>query len=485
MICAPNVVVVEDRAFVDEGIPLTSDLGVPIASTPDGMRLVVARHAVATGRPDPARAYSVSTDSTARDRWVSRDVAAYDAARRRVHRADQPGVGGRPQGLGDQSMVAPDFVDRLVTDPADPPAVVMFVGFTGRASPTRSASTSTPNSPGSSTSRPRTCCTQPSRRRIRHSAGSSCRRGGTTGSCARSRTAPAASLRKAVHDATTAPTTWPGARQRATRCPATETARHDRGPASPRSPDVPSAGSVRRRRRREIPAPAGVARPARLAGAETSNGQRVRHQHDQVDGDVDHDEASGEEDHSQEASGEQDHLQEATSEGGRRIDSQDHGGAVIDPSTRDGRDNGREVLTSVASHRRAGSRMGRRRQGSRRELREVQNKAAGRLPRDTYARRLAAAPTDVASLLQVHLGYLEDVNSDRTLNAGYEKAITQYTKRVELWEEEGGQKQAARTSPVHRAAQGTDVRRGRRPTRWRRPGPRSAMSQLASAVRPR
>jgi hypothetical protein len=78
------------------------------------------------------------------------------------------------------------------------------------------------------------------------------------------------------------------------------------------------------------------------------------------------------------------------------------------------------------------------------ELREVQNKAAARLPRDTYAQRLAAAsPTDVASLLQVHLGYLEEVNAvSEALNAGYEKAFTEYTKRVQsLWD--SGRKRAA------------------------------------------
>jgi hypothetical protein len=124
------------------------------------------------------------------------------------------------------------------------------------------------------------------------------------------------------------------------------------------------------------------------------------------------------------------------------------------------------------------------------ELREVQNRAAGRLPRDTYAQRLAAAsPTDVASLLQVHLGYLEDVSSvSDAFNAGYEKAITQYTKRVEaLWE--GGRKRAAEDfagyvdelrTELTAAAETAD------PDALATLGASLiAMSQLAGAVRPR
>lgn len=152
---------------------------------------------------------------------------------------------------------------------------------------------------------------------------------------------------------------------------------------------------------------------------------------------------------------------------------------------------GAKYLTSVASHTAeqaaewdaAGKALAE-------ELREVQNKAAGRLPRDTYAQRLAAAsPTDVASLLQVHLGYLEDVNNvSDTLNAGYEKAITQYTKRVEaLWE--GGRKRAAEDF-----AEYVDELRKELTSAAETADPDAlatlgasliAMSQLAGAVRPR
>lgn len=72
------------------------------------------------------------------------------------------------------------------------------------------------------------------------------------------------------------------------------------------------------------------------------------------------------------------------------------------------------------------------------DLRELQSKAAAKVPRDTYAQRLAvASPPDLASLLQVHQGYLEEVNRvSEFLNAGYEKAVADYTKRVQsLWED--------------------------------------------------
>jgi hypothetical protein len=72
------------------------------------------------------------------------------------------------------------------------------------------------------------------------------------------------------------------------------------------------------------------------------------------------------------------------------------------------------------------------------ELRALQGKAAGQLPQDTYAQRLAvASPSDVAALLQVHQGYLDEINRvAETLNAGYEKAVAAYTKKVQsLWED--------------------------------------------------
>ena len=72
------------------------------------------------------------------------------------------------------------------------------------------------------------------------------------------------------------------------------------------------------------------------------------------------------------------------------------------------------------------------------ELRAVQTRAAGQLPQDSYAQRLAvAAPTDVAGLLQVHQNYLDEINrAAETLNAGYEKAVAAYTKKIQaLWDD--------------------------------------------------
>ena len=72
------------------------------------------------------------------------------------------------------------------------------------------------------------------------------------------------------------------------------------------------------------------------------------------------------------------------------------------------------------------------------EIRAVQNRASRQLPDDSYAQRLAlAAPSDVATILQVHQGYIDEINRvAETLNAGYEKAGAAYAKKAQaLWEE--------------------------------------------------
>ena len=72
------------------------------------------------------------------------------------------------------------------------------------------------------------------------------------------------------------------------------------------------------------------------------------------------------------------------------------------------------------------------------EIRALQDRAARQLPDDSYAHRLTlAAPSDVATLLQVHQSYIDEINRvAATLNAGYEKAVAAYAKKAQaLWEE--------------------------------------------------
>ena len=115
---------------------MTSDLGVPIASTPDGAdwSSLVTLWQLA-GQTLLVRLQSLEQHG-ARSVGPSRDVAAYDAAVDEYIEQIRRAWADARKGLatpGPTPMVPSDFVDRLVTDPADPPAVVMFVGFTGRA----------------------------------------------------------------------------------------------------------------------------------------------------------------------------------------------------------------------------------------------------------------------------------------------------------------------------------------------------------------
>jgi hypothetical protein len=115
---------------------LISDLGVPIASTPDGAdwSSLVTLWQLA-GQTLLVRLQSLEQYG-ARSGGPSRDVAAYDAAvddyidQIRRAWADARKSLAAP---GPTATTESEFVDRLVTDPADPPAVVMFVGFAGRA----------------------------------------------------------------------------------------------------------------------------------------------------------------------------------------------------------------------------------------------------------------------------------------------------------------------------------------------------------------
>lgn len=195
---------------------MTSDLGVPIASTPDGAdwSSLVTLWQLA-GQTLLVRLQSLEQHG-ARSVGPSRDVAAYDAAVDEYIEQIRRAWADARKGLatpGPIPMVASDFVDRLVTDPADPPAVVMFVGFTGRAAspdevrfyldaelssfvdiPAEDVLHTQPLAPAHSPLGGRFVWARRDDRLVRTLEDSAGR-----------------VAAGAVHDATTAPTTWPGA----------------------------------------------------------------------------------------------------------------------------------------------------------------------------------------------------------------------------------------------------------------------------------